>query len=141
MLTLPPNFATLLSEAQAWCSRPEVHAQNYRSAEILPDTPTDFWGHFGKDHAGCQAMVADYFRRRGEALARLAGQGSADAANGRLLLFNSDNTLDDGLAEDCSRGLFDAHNTPGWDTWIRLCLKTAFEGTFGSWPVVAYHGN
>lgn len=40
--------------------------------------------------------------------------------SGRLLVYFPDANLADGASEVASRGFFDVHNVPPWDTWIAL---------------------
>jgi hypothetical protein len=44
----------------------------------------------------------------------------ASLLGGRLLVYFPDADLADGAAEAESRGFFDVHNAPPWDTWIAL---------------------
>ena len=44
----------------------------------------------------------------------------ASIRGGRLLVYFPDADLSDGAAEVDSRGFFDVHNVPPWDTWIAL---------------------
>jgi hypothetical protein len=45
--------------------------------------------------------------------------GRVSLLGGRLMVYFPDAALADGAAEVQSRGFFDVHNTPPWDTWIR----------------------
>jgi hypothetical protein len=45
---------------------------------------------------------------------------NASLIGGRLLVYFPDADLADGAAEVQSRGFFDVHNVPPWDTWIAL---------------------
>jgi hypothetical protein len=42
----------------------------------------------------------------------------ARMANGRLLVWYRDLTVDDGLGESCTQGYLDESDMPPWDTWI-----------------------
>lgn len=46
--------------------------------------------------------------------------GPGPLVGGRLLIYFPDSDLADGAAEAVSRGFFDLHNVPPWDTWIAL---------------------
>jgi hypothetical protein len=48
----------------------------------------------------------------------LPGRAPDVTAEGRLLLYFPDADLCDGAAEVASRGFFDVHNCPPWDTWV-----------------------
>ncbi|WP_254330704.1 hypothetical protein [Corallococcus exiguus] len=39
---------------------------------------------------------------------------------GRLLVFFPDDTLSDGVSDQVTRGFFDEHNVPPWDTWVGM---------------------
>lgn len=45
-------------------------------------------------------------------------------AGGQLLLYNPDDSLADGAAEDHSLGFFDVDNVPPWDTWIDYVVES-----------------
>ena len=57
---------------------------------------------------------AEQLRKEG----RTAATPICELAGGRLLLFVPAETLDDGAARYSSKGFFDVHNSPPWDTWI-----------------------
>jgi hypothetical protein len=42
---------------------------------------------------------------------------------GRLLAFDPQNSLDDGLAGEVTQGFFDDCNIPAWDTWISYVIE------------------
>jgi hypothetical protein len=44
----------------------------------------------------------------------------SDLKGGKLLVYFPDAELADGAAEDASKGFFDVHNLPAWDTWVGL---------------------
>lgn len=49
---------------------------------------------------------------------------SADTAHGRLLLYDPDENLADGVAEYSSSGFFDSNNVPPWDIWVGMSNRT-----------------
>lgn len=59
----------------------------------------------------------DLANRRANCLSDVLRQ-STSMTLGRLLLFDPDNTLSDEAATEVSRGFFDVHNAPAWDTWV-----------------------
>ena len=42
----------------------------------------------------------------------------AALGNGRLLVWDRDETIDDGVGESLTRGYLDASDMPPWDTWV-----------------------
>jgi len=38
--------------------------------------------------------------------------------NGRLLVWERDSTIDDGVGEMCTKGYLDTSDMPPWDTWV-----------------------
>jgi hypothetical protein len=46
---------------------------------------------------------------------------------GRLLAFDPQNSLDDGLAGEVTQGFFDDCNIPAWDTWISYVITVSFS--------------
>jgi hypothetical protein len=68
-------------------------------------------------------FVGDYFDVvRAVALGRrgtpVGGTSFRSLAGGRLLVYFPDLDLACGAAEAESRGYFDVHNAPAWDTWV-----------------------
>ena len=56
-------------------------------------------------------------------------QSIADLKGGKIMVYFPDQELADGAAEQASRGFFDIHNAPPWDTWIGLL---PYDGPFSS---------
>lgn len=107
-------FERRLAETIAWCApraRADDPKQSLRSEELCPSL-------LERDRSSALQSVAGY---RGNRFGELpAMKGSASLIGGRLLVYFPDADLADGAAEVQSRGFFDVHNVPPWDTWIAL---------------------
>ena len=107
-------FERRLAETIAWCApraRAEDPKHSLRSEELTP-------GLLARDRADMVRSVAQY--RRGSARDIAVANGAESMRGGRLLIYFPDADLADGAAEVQSRGFFDVHNVPPWDTWIAL---------------------
>jgi len=74
------------------------------------------------------ALVDAVVATRSRLLAETGHQPAAPSANlqgGRLLIFDPDDTLADGAAEQETGGFFDAESTPAWDTWLAYVNEPA----------------
>jgi hypothetical protein len=106
-------FFILLAETITWCSRPDVGIDPKNSLRFIE--PDDF----------CldsrESRVYGITVRRNHLLLK-AGvsklQPAKDLSGGRLILFEPDATMSDGVAQDVSQGYFDVHNVPPFDTWV-----------------------
>jgi len=54
---------------------------------------------------------------------------------GKLLVYFPDANLSDGTAQLVSRGFFDVHNVPPWDTWIALADDANGDPSFEQYLV------
>jgi len=52
---------------------------------------------------------------------------------GRLLAFDPQNRLDDGLAGEVTQGFFDDCNIPAWDTWISYVIEDEARCPFNAY--------
>ncbi|HEX8912977.1 MAG TPA: hypothetical protein VF796_11505 [Humisphaera sp.] len=128
-----------IAEAAAWCGR-RVDAGNprdsTRSPELRPAAllvaerrkPDGTREHIMLTGDDRRAAVDGVVRRRSELLAATAPV-VPPARTGRVLAFELENSLWEGLSEDCSKGLVDGYDVPGWDTWVGL-------GTWGGHEVL-----
>jgi hypothetical protein len=99
-------FEQRLAETIAWCSS----RASPRSQEVVPELDAD--------RAVLVRAVATWRADRIGAVAAAVERESL--CGGRLLVYFPDANLADGAAEVESRGFFDVHNAPPWDTWIAL---------------------
>lgn len=107
-------FDRRLAETIAWCApraRTEDPKDSLRSEELRPT-------FLERDRSSALQSVAGYRGHRFRALPAMTGNGSL--IGGRLLVYFPDADLADGAAANESRGFFDVHNVPPWDTWISL---------------------
>jgi hypothetical protein len=107
-------FEQRLAETIAWCVqriRETDPKQALRSQEISPQL-------LAQDRAVLVRSVAEWRSHRMRDVAAAVDRESLHG--GRLLVYFPDADLFDGAAEVASRGFFDVHNAPPWDTWIAL---------------------
>jgi hypothetical protein len=86
-----------------------------RSPELKPDP-------FLPDHSREKSnkIIGDVVSRRAE-IHRSEKRSPAPTdqlADGKLVLFSPEETLSDGGVRYSSKGFFDIHNVPPWDTWV-----------------------
>ena len=107
-------FARRLAETIAWCAS--------RAREDDPKHSLRFEGMcpriLERDRASAVQSVAGYRGNYAGEIPTIMGRESL--LGGRLLVYFPDADLADGAAEVQSRGFFDVHNVPPWDTWIAL---------------------
>jgi hypothetical protein len=128
------SFDIRLSEARQWSTTRAIledPARSLRTPDLRPRV-------LERSYA---AAVSSVCQKRTRALAadrRAADVGDSGAtAGGRLLVYFPDAELCDGAAEAESRGFFDVHNCPPWDTWIAFHEVPAEDVSFRS-VVVAW---
>jgi hypothetical protein len=112
------SFDIRLSEARQWCAtraRSSEPASSLRTLDLRPRVLEASYPH--------AVSSVCLYRESALAAERRAGRvHEVDAtADGRLLVYFPDADLCDGAAEAESRGFFDVHNCPPWDTWIAFC--------------------
>jgi hypothetical protein len=110
-------FERRLAETIAWCAsraRADDPKLSLRSDELRP-------GVLESDRASAVRTVVTW-RMNHLGTASIASGG---LAGGRLAIYFPDRDLSDGAAEAASRGFFDVHNAPPWDTWIALADEPA----------------
>jgi hypothetical protein len=125
-------FERRLAETISWCAsraRGDEPRRSLRSESLSPSV-------LAVNRASCvRSVVAS---RSG--LVRDVGQrlvGRPSLLGGRLLVYFPDADLADGAAEVQSRGFFDVHNVPPWDTWIALARETGTraDASYGEYIV------
>ena len=132
--TLSPAIVQSISEAVAWCSH-----KPFRSPELDPSAILDIpdyshgpgqleaWIERKRDCYG--QAVAWINKRRSDLLraAHIETHGTIEAlSEGRLIIFQPLETVDDGAAEQSSIGFYDVHDAPPWDTWFSFANDTVF---------------
>jgi hypothetical protein len=112
----------LLEEAKQWCSE-RLDDQNLRdslrSEEIQPSYLCP----------NRQTIVSLVVSTRSSLLTL----NCTDTPKGRILVYYPDISLSDGAAQAESRGFFDVHNVPPWDTWLMLTADRAGDTILLSW--------
>jgi hypothetical protein len=120
-----PDRASLedrLSEAQRWCiarARSSDPAGSLRTTDLRPRVL----------QASYAEAITSVCLTRARALVALGGNHVGATAEGRLLAYFPDADLADGAAEVASRGFFDLHNCPPWDTWVALRSAPALHAS------------
>jgi hypothetical protein len=107
-------FERRLAETIAWCA-PRATIEDpkmcLRSEQLRPAL-------LARDRASTVRSVARYRDIEEAALPAITGPESL--LGGHLLVYFPDDDLCDGASEVASRGFFDVHNVPPWDTWVAL---------------------
>ena len=121
-------FKMRLAETIAWCAaqaRVTDPANSLRTAALTPSNRRmDFAGYADFDweteESGDQVLSALAEPRAG--LLKIADLTPAplpaSLVAGRLIVYQPDQTLEDGLSEEISKGFFDQGDVPPWDTWV-----------------------
>ena len=99
------------SEAAAWCDaywNQKEPQHSLRSAELLPEL-------LSKDRHGC---VSSVIWKRRKALSEQGIICSTAKTVGKLLAYEPDSNLFDGMGQSESMGYLDFYDCPPWDTWV-----------------------
>lgn len=114
------RFREMMDEAALWELCPL--AGQLRTEDLRPGSVIK-WPRSSEERRGVVDALAE---RRAEKLGESASSRAPDGKplGGRLLLFNPDQTLNDGCARQETKGFFDDENTPPWDLW--LCFEEPF---------------
>lgn len=131
---VPPHLLQTVREAAAWCSLETPLRHNLRSPELDPsstlDIPCnhdDIAGYTERSQTAYRQAVSELVRTRSALLAPnniTLSEQSPLQAGARLLCYYPHETVDDGAAEASSRGIFNIHDAPPWDTWIAYAHDT-----------------
>lgn len=136
---LLPDLWRRAHEADHWCRRARTPREVWSAAldpgVLAPDgaIPT---ARLAWAAAGPEVQVEDLVKRRrgllGDAAAVLP---SSPPEAGGICWYAPEQDLFDGAAEVASDLLFNAHNVPGWDTWLTLRhLSRALAIQIGAHP-------
>src|SRR4051794_3476968 len=113
-------FERRLGEAIAWCegrADAEEPRTSLRDPGLVPHVLQTTTRSATVHHV---VSVRSYWlQTRDGRKPRMIGS-HGDLGGGRLLVYFPDEELNDGAAEAESKGFFDAHDAPPWDTWIGL---------------------
>ncbi len=119
-----PDLWRRAQEADRWCRRARTPAEVWSAAlnpGLLTDDgaiPTPSLGQAAATQVSLvEALVAHRRALLGDATAALPG---STPATGGICWHVPEQDLFDSAAEVASDGLFNAHNVPGWDTWLAL---------------------
>jgi len=110
------DFQIRLAEAIAWCNpRASSHDPKncLRNGSWLPS-------YFSEDRINLVNSVVAARRYCLPEQQITPVRFTDDLKGGKLLVYFPDAELSDGAAEVASRGFFDVHNAPAWDTWVGL---------------------
>ncbi len=131
------QFRVRLAEAIAWCAgrgsaidpANSLRTPDLRPA-VLDETRTHCrytWGTVPERQALVRTLTQERARRL-QVEGRYPAVPADDLADGRLLVYDPDDSLFDGVAEEVTRGFFDVDNTPPWDTWLGYVHERDEEG-------------
>jgi hypothetical protein len=124
-----PVALQALSETVGWCLTRSLQHDDFRSSELDPSTvlkvprysesSIEVW--LEKKRESYQLAV-DAINANRSALIRDLNIKVADhvvfESKGRILLYETLETVTDGASESSSRGFFDIEDAPPWDTWF-----------------------
>jgi hypothetical protein len=114
------QFELRLAEATAWCNshaNPADPKDSLRNDLLQPN-----WLDGSRSK-----IVNSVVRTRSSYLSQKKlnpVRSISDLKGGKLLVYFPDADLADGAAEVASKGFFDVHNLPAWDTWVGLFQNT-----------------
>jgi len=136
-----PTPAALLeaSEAVTWCFYKQLSDRPFRSIELDPSILLED-PEFPHDRDSIAKWIEDKrdrYRRaikwinqaRSQCLEAAEVQvfNAADAmSKSRLLIYEPLETVDDGAADAASKGFYDLHDAPPWDTWFLYADQAIF---------------
>jgi hypothetical protein len=115
-------FMKLVAETSTWCARDADANDPAKSLRTLRPSPYTL--------ASRESQVSSVAWERRDRLREigLGGQEPAkDLCGGRLLAFDADGTLSDGVANSESNGFFDDDNVPPYDTWLWFVYDEAYR--------------
>ena len=133
-----PKALRALSETVAWCLRKSPPRHQLRTRELnpsallkvppFPDSDIEVW--LERKRESYQSAVRAINANRAAALRdkniEVADPAVAES-KGRLLLYESMETVTDGASESSSRGFFDIEDAPPWDTWFLYSADSIFS--------------
>lgn len=114
-------FRWRLAETITWCGKRASLTDPKDCLRTESLRPPSFW--YGEAVYPKQLVVDSLLEQRAKDLRGWQiddyPTASADSLQGgRLLLYDPDQNLADGAAEDESLGFFNVNNEPAWDTWV-----------------------
>ena len=98
-------------EAAAWCEIRWNSCEPRSSLRNLEFSPE----FFGSNH---YYTVNSLICSRRYELERLGLDPAPDLRNGKILVYEPDTNIFDGLSESETDGFFDVNDCPPWDTWV-----------------------
>jgi hypothetical protein len=125
------QFRQRLAETIAWCAERGSASDptgSLRTELLRPADLIEIEGEYAEVIAERRAILRALAGKRAgflRASGRYPSAPAQDIADGRLLLFNPEDTLADGAAEVASNGFFDLDNVPPWDTWVCYVVEDA----------------
>jgi hypothetical protein len=132
----PELFRSRLNEAMRWYSLAGSLKQPnaFWSSELKPIRALGDLNY--RQRADLVGEVCD---KRARVLRQLGTneRGASWGGQGTLLLYDPDQNLFDGAAQEITRGYFDVDNVPPWDTWVAYVVerprKRAYDSYLVSW--------
>ncbi len=125
----PVEVSQALGETAAWFKRYRLQADDLRSAMLDPSAILTVPSLnelgievFVKAKRDSYRQALESVRQKRSEILRDASTGPVDTteaqALGRLLLYETMESVSDGAAEASSHGFFDIKDAPPWDTWF-----------------------
>ena len=107
----PEQIIAAAKEASSWCKL-KWDSSNIRSCLRNLEFSPDF---FGLDHFH---TVNSMIYKRRHALEDQKEQACSDLSGGRILVYEPDMNIFDGISEEETKGYVDVNDCPPWDTWV-----------------------
>ena len=124
-------FRERLAETVAWCAS-RVDPNSPRGCLRTPRLRDRVLNGSYRD------CVSDVAYARTRLLLTTGREPIKGPAGGRLIAYFPDGDLSDGAAESESRGFFDSHNTPPWDTWVAFVSEPSHSSDHYSDYLIAW---
>jgi hypothetical protein len=136
---LSPAVLRAISEAVTWCSYRQISGKPFRSLELDPFTVLDIpdFSHnlesikaWSERNRECYCRATSWINETRSELLKAAGIETFEAVDAlsksKLLIYEHQETVDDGAAEVASMGFYDLHDAPPWDTWLLYADRAVF---------------
>lgn len=127
-------FALRLAETIVWC---EAHVDAADPKDSLRnETLQPHWLFGNRSYIVNQVVLMRSSSLLQQKISPV--RSASDLKGGRLMVYFPDADLADGAAGYASRGFFDVHNLPAWDTWVGLFHNPGpFDSSYSAY-LVAY---
>jgi len=126
-------------EAVTWCLDEQLASKSLRSAALDPSAilempdfshSSESIGAWIDQKRDCYRRAVAWINERRSGLLKAAGKETPRSgdflAKGKFLIYEPEETVEDGAAEAASKGFYDMKDAPPWDTWFLLGNKAIY---------------